>query len=88
MKTFQKQPNDHLDYDLVLTDWLSEDDEITSVDVQTPPGIEVTQTGIEPDRVKFWIKGGASGKSYKFSPLIYTKSRIKEVDFLIIVVEM
>lgn len=88
MKTFQKQPNDHLDYDLLFDDWLAADDEVVSVDVEAPEGIEVTQVGIEPDRVKLWIKGGTTGESYKFSPLVYTKSRIKEVDFLIVVVEM
>lgn len=88
MKTWRKQPKDHLDYDLLLDDWLAADDEVVSVDVVAPSGIEITQTGIEPDRVKLWIKGGTNGQSYKFSPLIYTKSRVKEVDFMIIVVEM
>jgi len=88
MKTFQKQPKDHLDYDLIFSDWLAADDEVISVDVTAPTGIELTQVGIEPDRVKLWVKGGTSGQSYKFSPLIYTKSRVKEVDFMIIVVEM
>lgn len=88
MKTFKKQPKDHLDYDIYLGDWLSPEDEIVAVNVTAPDGIEITQTGIEPDRVKLWVKGGENGQSYKFSPLIYTQSRTKEVDFLIIVVEM
>ncbi|BCA91888.1 phage fiber-tail adaptor protein [Vreelandella aquamarina] len=88
MKTFRKQPKDHLDYDLLLGNWLAEGDEIVSVDVVAPEGIEVTQIGVEPDRIKLWIKGGTTGQSYKFNPLIYTKSRVKEVDFMIIVVEM
>ena len=88
MKLFRKQPRDQLDYDIVLTDWLSEGDEVTAADVQAPDGIEVTQIGIEPDRVKIWIKGGKSGQSYKFSPLIFTNSREKEVDFIVSVTEM
>jgi len=88
MKVFRKQPNDHLDYDIILTDWLSPDDEVVSADVVAPEGIDVTQVGIEPDRIKIWIKGGQSGQSYKFSPLIYTKSREKEVDFIMTVTEM
>lgn len=88
MKTFQKQPNDHLDYDLMLEDWLAVDDEVVAVDVTAPDGIEVTRTGIEPDRVKLWVKGGTNGQTYKFSPLVYTKSRTKEVDFMIVVMEM
>jgi len=87
MKTWTKQPRDHLDYDLLLDEWMAPDDEVVSVDVQVPDGIELTQTGIEPDRVKLWIKGGTSGQSYKFSALVYTQSRIKEVDFMLIIVE-
>lgn len=87
MNTFMKQPRDYLDYDIDLTDWLYEDDQIQDVVVEGPDGIELNKVAIMPDRVKFWISGGTSGESYKFSPLIYTGSRTKEVDFLIIVVE-
>lgn len=88
MKQFRKQPQDHLDYDVILDDWMADGDEIISVQVEAPDGIEITQTGISPSRVKIWIAGGTSGQSYKFSPLIFTQSRIKEVDFLVIVTEM
>lgn len=88
MKTFQKQPKDHLDYDLLLDDWLAVDDEVVSVEVTAPDGIEITQIGIEPDRVKLWINGGTTGQTYKFSPLVHTKSRTKEIDFMIVVMEM
>jgi hypothetical protein len=88
MKTFKKQPRDHLDYDINLAEWMAEGDEVENVEVTAPDGIEVTQVGIEPNRIKLWIKGGTNGDSYKFSPLIHTESRIKEVDFMIVVVEM
>lgn len=88
MKIWRKQPSDHLDYDLLLKDWLAEGDEVVSVVADAPPGIDITQVGIESDRVKLWIRGGTTGETYKFSPLIYTQSRIKEVDFMITVVEM
>lgn len=88
MKTFRKQPRDHLDYDIDLSGWLMPGDEVRNVEYDVPAGIEVTQVGIEPDRVKFWIRGGKTGQSYKFSPLIETNARKKEVDFLIIVVDM
>ncbi|MGQ0335685.1 phage fiber-tail adaptor protein [Halomonas elongata] len=88
MKTFKKQPRDHLDYDIDLSEWMAEGDEVEHVEVTAPDGLEVTQVGIEPNRVKLWIKGGTDGESYKLSPLIYTESRTKEVDFMIIVVEM
>ncbi|MCE3025727.1 hypothetical protein [Salinicola sp. DM10] len=88
MKSFRKQPRDHLDYDVILTDWLEPEDEITGVEIETPAGIAVTQRSVEPDRIKVWVAGGASGQSYKLTLLIYTRSRIKEVELLIIVVEM
>lgn len=88
MKTFRKQPEDYLDYDILLEDWLAQDDEVVSVDVPEVDGIEVVKTGVDSDRIKLWIRGGKSGQSYKFSPLIQTKSRTKEVDFMIVVVDM
>lgn len=88
MKTFQKQPRDHLDYDLDLSDWLDSEDRIQAVDVTVPEGIELTSTGYTENRVKLWISGGESGRSYKFSVLVTTNSRQKEVDFMIIVVDM
>lgn len=88
MKVFQKQPNDHLDYDIDLSDWLSEGDRIQSLDMTSPEGISVTGTGYSDKRVKVWVEGGTSGESYKFSVLVYTNTRIKEVDFMIVVVEM
>lgn len=88
MRTFTKQPRDMLDYGIDLTDWLEPEDEVESVTVEAPEGITLGQVSILPNRVKFWISGGTSGESYKFSPLIYTESRVKEVDFLIIVAEL
>lgn len=88
MKTFRKQPRDHLDYDIDLSDWLEPGDRIQQVDVVAPDGIELTNVGYSDTRVKLWIRGGTSGQSYKLSPLIYTNSREKEVELLIVVVDM
>lgn len=88
MKTFRKQPRDYLDYDIDLSDWLEPGDRIQDIKVQAPDGIELVSTGYSDTRVKLWIRGGTSGQSYKFSPLIYTDSREKEVDFMIVVVDM
>ncbi|WP_163557587.1 hypothetical protein [Halomonas sp. NO4] len=88
MKVFRKQPNDHLDYRVDLSEWLEDGDEVTSVEVTAPDGIELTGDSISTDKVELWIKGGESGKSYQFSPLIHTTTRTKEVDFLIVVAEI
>lgn len=84
MQTFIKQPNDHLDYDIVLTEWLTTGDTIVAANITAPDGINVSATEISADRVKFWIEGGTTGKTYKFSPVIITfGGREKEVDFQI-----
>lgn len=88
MKTFRKQPSDHLDYVIDLSDWLAEGDSVVSVDVTAPDGIEVTGTTVNSPQVTVWIRGGEHGQSYRFSPLITTQSREKEVDFLMIVTEL
>lgn len=88
MKIFQKQPRDHLDYDIDLGDWLDQEDRIQGIEVDVPDGIVVTHTGYTDSRAKVWIKGGESGKNYKFSVLVTTNSRQKEVDFMITVVDM
>ncbi|WP_017430780.1 phage fiber-tail adaptor protein [Vreelandella jeotgali] len=88
MKTFRKQPRDYLDYDIDLSDWLAPGDRVQDVKVEAPDGIELVSTGYSDTQVKLWIRGGKSGQSYKFSPLIYTDSREKEVDFMIVVVDM
>lgn len=88
MKTFRKQPRDHLDYDIDLAAWLEPDDRVQDVEVTAADGIEVTNTGYTDQRVKLWVRGGETGRSYKFSVLVTTNSRQKEVDFMIIVVDM
>lgn len=88
MKTFRKQPRDYLDYDIDLSDWLAPGDRVQDVKVEAPDGIELVNKGYSDTQVKLWIRGGKSGQSYKFSPLIYTDSREKEVDFMIVVVDM
>lgn len=89
MKTFQKQPRDHLDYDIDLSDWLESDDRIQAVEmIDIPEGVTVSPIGHSENRVKVWVKGGTSGESYKVTVLVHTNSRVKEVEFLIVVVEM
>lgn len=85
MKIFRKQPNDDLDYDIDMSDWLEAGDSIVSGVVTTPAGIETTGTDISGNIFKVWIRGGTDGETYKFSVLITTQSRTKEVDFMMVV---
>jgi len=85
MKAFTKQPRDHLDYEIDLSEWLDAEDRIQNVSMTVPDGIEVTHYGFSDHRVVLWVKGGESGQQYSISPLIYTNSRTKEVDLLFVV---
>lgn len=84
-KVFTKQPRDSLDYDILLEDWMTEGDTVQTIEVITPEGIELVASVIEGDVVKLWIRGGTSGENYKFTVLINTINRTKEVEFLMVV---
>lgn len=85
MKVFIKQPKDLLDYDIDMSNWLSSDDRIQEVEIEAPEGIEVVSYGYTDTHVKLWIRGGTAGESYKLSPVIFTNTREKEVDIVIVV---
>lgn len=87
LKVFTKQPRDHLDYDIDLTEWLPEDDNVQQVTVISPDGIELVAYVIQGMTVKLWIRGGTDGETYKFTVLINTINRVKEVDFLMVVTD-
>ena len=87
LKVFTKQPADHLDYDIDLTEWLPETDHVQSVSVTSPAGIELVSHVVQGLIVKLWIRGGTDGQTYKFTVLINTITRVKEVDFLMVVTD-
>lgn len=87
LKVFNKQPGDHLDYDIDLTEWLPEGDHIQSVDVITPSGIELVSHVIQGMIVKLWIRGGTDGETYKFTVHVNAINRVKEVDFMMVVTD-
>lgn len=88
MKVFTKQPRDHLDYDIDLSEWLHPDDRVQHIELTVPEGIQVSSSGYSDDYVTLWVKGGTSGEEYKISVLIYTDSREKEVDLLFAVMDI
>ena len=89
MKIFRKQPKDRLDYDILFHRWMPKGDAIASVDIDTPEGITFVGSSNTEDAVKVWVRGGESGNSYPFALRITTEQgRIKEVDFMIVVVEI
>ena len=95
MKTFIKQPNDVLDYDIDLSAWLPTDDylasasiTITGADSSLEAGPddfpEYSLTGSPADTAKIWLGGGTDDVRYKVTVQITTNDgRVKEHEFYI-----
>lgn len=83
MKTFNKQPADVLDYDIDLSDWLTQGDNLNSADVSVDvAGLTVDDKTVSDDRLKIWLSGGTSGSTYKVTANLITEDgRTKQVDF-------
>jgi len=64
--TVTKQPIERFSYTVNYADALTIGDNVqeTSVNV-TPEGLTIDNVGVYDPRVKFWVKGGTSGVSYK-----------------------
>lgn len=84
----QKQPNDKLDYDIGMDDWLAwcGDGDTLSSATATQSGSTATIAAIQisGNVVKVWVDGGATGETAKITVIATsTIGRIKEVDFKI-----
>lgn len=89
MKVFRKQPTDNLDYTVDFADWLPEGDAIQSIEeVLVPPGINQTAFEVNNRNIRLWFSGGTDGEEYKIEATIITNAgRVKQVEFLIAIVE-
>lgn len=84
MNLFQKQPADHLDYDIDFSEWMTESDTITGAVAvsSTPLELIVNSVGISGSIVKVWLSGGVNGSTYKVTVTTSTQQgRVKELDF-------
>jgi len=82
----QKRPVDVLDYDISYDDWLTDDDEITTVVTNVSPAGEllVDSVQVSSPQVKVWLSGGVSGSTYDVDVTVSTKgTRVKEECFKI-----
>lgn len=78
---FTKQPDDHLDYDIDLRDWMPKGDHVADVSVTTDSGITIASYSYTDENVKLWVKGGEDGKDYDVSVEVKTnEGRTKEFD--------
>lgn len=89
MSTFNKQPNEVLDYDVDMAGWFTdlEGDDIQSVDVTVSsqseaqprlvigpmPHPPVVLFGDQPTRFKVWIGGGTEFTNYKVTCSVRTE---------------
>lgn len=81
-----KQPTDQLDYDLDLSKWMPDGDEILSVTHSVEPAgsLVVDTLHVKDLDVKVWLSGGEDGKTYVVSILVGTREgRVKEASFKI-----
>lgn len=98
MDVFTKQPNDVLDYDVDMSAWLVDGDDIESVSLSISSDIEANPTliagpGVHPDvvllgtpptRFKVWLGGGTNYVDYVVTCIVTTEQdRQKEIEFKI-----
>ena len=88
MKKFTQQPNEVLDYDIDLTEWIATGDSVQSTVASAEAGLTVTVSNGTTTTPKIWCSGGATGTTYKVTVTITTKGgRTKEIDFKVSVRE-
>lgn len=92
-RAFVKQPNEILDFDFDLTDWLAlQGDTLTSnLSITTAEGsLDIVGQGVIPgtSRVKVWLSGGSDGYTYPVTLLITTTGqRRAEFEFRLLVLD-
>lgn len=100
IKTFNKQPSERLDYDILGEKWLRTNDafvEVLERRITKQDGKEYDEATLKDEgtvisedgkRLKIWLSGGVDGQSYLVTLRILTKHGLeKEVDFYVNVME-
>lgn len=72
--TARKGPNDILDYDVELQDWLTASDTITQAEASAEAGLTVDSVGVfEAEQlVKVWLSGGTVHETYEVTVTMVT----------------
>lgn len=86
LATINKQPADHLDYDVDYSRWLPDNDVVTMAETAVEPAGElvIESVQITDQVVKVWASGGQNGGTYKITVTASTSGgRIKETEFRI-----
>lgn len=80
----KQKPDDRLDYDIDFSRWLSEGDTITDAASTADEGMTVDAVQPFGQKVKVWVSGGISGRSYRVTITATTQeARVKEACFQI-----
>lgn len=82
--TFDKHPDDQLDYDIDFSRWMPDGDNISSAEAVTQSGtVEVLSVQvIDSLIVKVWLAGGKEGEASVISVKAgSTGGRVKDVNF-------
>lgn len=85
----RKGPNDTLDYDIELEDWLKDGESVTQIEASADEGLTVDSVSVDNTAqvAKVWLSGGSAGQSYEVTVTLTTASRVKECCFTLRVVE-
>lgn len=95
--TFNKQPDEVLDYDFDFSEWLTErDDTIASVTAEAEPGLTLPATVDSVDNpshangiVKVFTSGGTDKARYKVTVTVTTAAgRVKQAEIAVRVKEV
>jgi len=91
--TLVKQPTDELDYDISYSRFLTETDELTSLNQpeititpEEPNGLRKGAVNVMEDRLKIWLMDGVAGTEYKVEINVTTnEGRVRQDEFFIVV---
>jgi len=89
--TFEKQPNEVLDYDIDCADWLATGDNIVGITATSdvPAELVVDLIVNNDPQAKIWLSGGVDGTTYQVEASITTgDGRKKEAEFVVRVKEI
>lgn len=71
MKSFQKDPDDTLDYTVDWTDWL-QGDTIDTSSFLADTGITINSNTNDTTSATVWLSGGSAGETYRITNRITT----------------
>lgn len=73
MPTYDKDPDEVLDYSVDWSSWLANDDTIVTAEWDVPAGLAVPKTVPDDGKiVTVWLEGGTVGETYPVTSRVVT----------------